>query len=206
MPESEAPLGRCGPRHRHDGRVAAAFGFCRRKWDWRRACTGSWYPPQPASEASVMASSCPETAPSLIAHTGKHVATTSRLQRACARSGEFRWTRFVPSNWRGRGNGPGKRAPARGGDVRRSRAAAGDVVRPSSYRAVRPMLDQAAGLRLVQLWLGTGAELTHQDGYGTPLARVDTWRMRLAGQLLLRSTGARHTHRVSLVVESGRYP
>ncbi len=35
------------------------------------------------------------------------------------------------------------------------------------------MLDQAAGLRLVQVWLGTGAELTHQDGYGPPLARVD---------------------------------
>jgi hypothetical protein len=68
------------------------------------------------------------------------------------------------------------------------------------------MLDQAAGLRLVQLLLGTGAELTHQDGYGTPLARVDDWRMRLAGQLLLRSTGARHTHWVSLIVDSGPYP
>ncbi len=45
---------------------------------------------------------------------------------------------------------------------------------------MRPMLDQAAGLRLVQLLLGIGAELTHQDGYGTPLARVDEWRMRLA--------------------------
>ncbi len=42
------------------------------------------------------------------------------------------------------------------------------------------MLDQAAGLRLVQLWLGTGAELTHQDGYGTPLARVDDLRMQMA--------------------------
>ena len=42
------------------------------------------------------------------------------------------------------------------------------------------MLDQAAGLRLLQLWLGTGAELTHQDGYGPPLARVDDWSMRLA--------------------------
>ena len=51
--------------------------------------------------------------------------------------------------------------------------------------------------------MGTAAELTHQDGYGTPLARVDDWRMRLAGQLLLRSTGARHTHWASLIVESG---
>ena len=42
------------------------------------------------------------------------------------------------------------------------------------------MLDQAAGLRLVQVWLGTGAELTHQDGYGTPLARVDDWSMQMA--------------------------
>ena len=40
------------------------------------------------------------------------------------------------------------------------------------------MLDQAAGLRLVQLLLGTGAELTQQDGYGPPLARVDDWSMR----------------------------
>ena len=42
------------------------------------------------------------------------------------------------------------------------------------------MLDQAAGLCLLQLWLGTGAELTHQDGYGTPLARVDDMGVRLA--------------------------
>jgi hypothetical protein len=28
--------------------------------------------------------------------------------------------------------------------------------------------------------LGTGAELTHQDGYGTPLARVDDWSMQMA--------------------------
>jgi hypothetical protein len=69
---------------------------------------------------------------------------------------------------------------------------------------MRPMLDQAAGLRLVQLLLGTAAELTHQDGYGTPLAWVDDWRMRLAGQLLLCSTGALHTHWASLIVESGR--
>jgi hypothetical protein len=45
---------------------------------------------------------------------------------------------------------------------------------------MRPMLDQAAGLRLVQLLLGTGAEVTHQDGFGPPLARIDDWSMRLA--------------------------
>ena len=27
--------------------------------------------------------------------------------------------------------------------------------------------------------MGTGAELTHQDGYGTPLARVDDLRMQM---------------------------
>jgi hypothetical protein len=94
-------------------------------------------------------------------------------------------------------NGPGKRAPARGGDVRRSRAAAGDVVRPSSYRAVRPMLDQTAGLRLVQLWLETGAELTHQDGYGTPLARVDDWSMRFVVSFC--SAALAHVTRTGLV-------
>ena len=62
------------------------------------------------------------------------------------------------------------------------------------------MLDQAAGLRLVQLLLGTAAELTHQDGYGTPLARVDDWSMQMAGQLLLCSTGAlAHGTRTGLV-------
>jgi hypothetical protein len=68
------------------------------------------------------------------------------------------------------------------------------------------MLDQAAGLRLVQVWLGTGAELKHQDGSGTPLARVDDLEDADGGQLLLRSTGARHTHWVRLIVDSGRYP
>ncbi len=66
------------------------------------------------------------------------------------------------------------------------------------------MLDQAAGLRLVQLWLGTGAELTQQDGYGTPLARVDDLEDAVGGQLLLRSAGARQTHWARLIVESGR--
>ena len=66
------------------------------------------------------------------------------------------------------------------------------------------MLDQAAGLRLVQVWLGTGAEVTHQDGYGTPLARVDDLEDAVGGQLLLRSTGTRHTHWASLIVDSGR--
>ena len=66
------------------------------------------------------------------------------------------------------------------------------------------MLDQAAGLRLVQLLLGTGAELTQQDGYGTPLARVDDLQHAVGGQLLLRSTGARHTHWASLIIDSGR--
>ncbi len=68
------------------------------------------------------------------------------------------------------------------------------------------MLDQAAGLRLVQVWLGTGAELTHQDGYGPPLARVDDLEDADGGQLLLRSAGARHTHWASLSVDSGPYP
>jgi hypothetical protein len=65
-----------------------------------------------------------------------------------------------------------------------------------SYRAVRPMLDQAAGLRLLQLWLGTGAELTHQDGYGTPLARVDDLSMRFAVNFRSAALvhGTRHTH------------
>ena len=66
------------------------------------------------------------------------------------------------------------------------------------------MLDQAAGLRLVQLLLGTGAELTHQDGYGPPLARVDDLQHAVGGQLLLRSTGTRRTHWASFIVESGR--
>jgi hypothetical protein len=56
------------------------------------------------------------------------------------------------------------------------------------------MLDQAAGLRLLQLWLGTGVELTHQDGYGTPLARVGDIGRAVGGQLLFRSTGTRRTH------------
>ncbi len=68
------------------------------------------------------------------------------------------------------------------------------------------MLDQMAGLRLVQLWLGTAAELTHQDGYGTPLARADDLEHAVCGQLLLCSTGARNTHWASLIVDSGPYP
>ena len=68
-------------------------------------------------------------------------------------------------------------AAAKSGDVEQLQV----MVRPGhTYRAVRPMLDQAAGLRLLQLWLGTGAELTHQDGHGTPLARVDHSSMRFA--------------------------
>ncbi len=64
--EAGLSVGRRGPQHRHDGGqcAAAAFGFCRRQpdseWRWRRACTGSWYPPQPARKARVMACSCPE--------------------------------------------------------------------------------------------------------------------------------------------------
>ena len=58
------------------------------------------------------------------------------------------------------------------------------------------MLDQAAGLRLVQLWLGMGAELAHQDGYGTPLARVDDLSMRLAVSFCPAALahGTRYTH------------
>jgi hypothetical protein len=59
---------------------------------------------------------------------------------------------------------------------------------------------------LVQVWLGTGAELTHQDGYGPRLARVDDLEHAVGGQLLLCSTGARHTHWASLIVDSGPYP
>ena len=67
-------------------------------------------------------------------------------------------------------------AVAKSGDVEQLQVTWSDQVIPR----VRPMLDQAAGLRLLQLWLGTGAELTHQDGYGTPLARVHQLSMRFA--------------------------
>ena len=70
----------------------------------------------------------------------------------------------------------GLHAAAKSGDVEQLQVTWSDQVIPR----VRPMLDQAAGLRLLQLWLGTGAELTHQDGYGTPLARVDHLSMRFA--------------------------
>ena len=59
------------------------------------------------------------------------------------------------------------------------------------------MLDQTAGLRLVQLWLETGAELTHQDGYGTPLARVDDWSMRFVVSFC--SAALAHVTRTGLV-------
>ncbi len=66
-------------------------------------------------------------------------------------------------------------AAATSGDVEQLQVTWSDQLMPR----VRPMLDKAAGLRLVQLWLGTAAELTHQDGYATPLARVDDLEMRL---------------------------
>jgi hypothetical protein len=93
-------------------------------------------------------------------------------------------------------------AAATSGDLEQLQVTCSDQVMPR----VRPMLDQAAGLRLVQLLLGTGAEVTHQDGYGTPLARVDDLEHADGGQLLLRSAGARHTHWASLIVDSGPYP
>ena len=61
------------------------------------------------------------------------------------------------------------------------------------------MRDQAAGLRLVQLWLGTGAELTHQDGYGAPVARVDDLRMWLVVSFCSAALAHRHTQWASLI-------
>ena len=61
-------------------------------------------------------------------------------------------------------------------------------------------MDRAnAGLRLVQLWLGTGAELTHQDGYGAPVARVDDLRMWLVVSFCSAALAHRHTQWASLI-------
>ena len=126
-PDSEAPLSR-----RSTGGTGmmpvAVFGCCRRHRDGASGA-GAVFVPAAGNLRSLPArpgghGGCPESASAQVMGTGlgqRHV--WSAVERV------FFWQ--FSGLWRGRGNGPGKRAPARGGDVWRCRAAAGDVVRPA---------------------------------------------------------------------------
>ena len=89
-------------------------------------------------------------------------------------------------------------AAAKSGDVEQLQVKCSDQVIGHTAPCGRCSIKRP-GLRLVQLWFGTGAELTHQDGYGTPLARVDDLRMWLVVSFCSAALAHRHTQWASLI-------
>jgi hypothetical protein len=61
---------------------------------------------------------------------------------------------------------------ATSGDVEQLQVTWSDQVIPRRAADAR----SSGRAAVAQLWLGTGAELTHQDGYGPPLVWVDIGR------------------------------
>ncbi len=193
--DSESP--RPGEQRARSTGMMAVFGFCRRHGSSGTGAVlvlaagilrslparlGSWpavapKPPQPLSRAL--------TGRALAGVSGSFLDTVCSLQLGR------------------RGNG--KRAPARGGDVRRCRAAAGDVVRPPHAAPCGQCSIKRPGC----VWCSCCWEQgpSSRSKTGTALdSRVDDLQHAVGGQLLLCSTAARHTHWASLIVDSGPYP
>ena len=86
-------------------------------------------------------------------------------------------------------------AAAKSGDVEQLQVTWSDQVIPRRAADAR----SSGRAAVAQLWLGTGAELTHQDGYGAPVARVDDLRMWLVVSFCSAALAHRHTQWASLI-------